>query len=60
MVALLRMNVLAWVRGFAGAADHNFLLVEVMWRETNRSELVQEYLGKSGRISRITWTVSTG
>ena len=39
---------------------HAFLYVEVMWRESNRSELVQEFHGKSGGISRITCTVSTG
>ena len=31
-----------------------------MWRESSRSELVQEYHGKSGGICRITCTVSTG
>ena len=31
-----------------------------MWKESSSSELVQELHGKSGGISRITCTVSTG
>ena len=31
-----------------------------MWRESSRSQLVQEFHGKSGGICRITCTVSTG
>ena len=38
--------------------DHAFLCVEVMWRESSRSELVQEFYEKFGEISRITCTVS--
>ena len=45
--------------------DHAFLYVVVMWREfnwreSNRSEFVQVFHGKSDGISRITCTVSTG
>ena len=40
--------------------DHAFLHVEMMWRESIRRELVHEFHGKYGGISRITCTVSTG
>ena len=40
--------------------DHAFLYVEVMGREYSRSELVPEFSGTSGGISRITCTVGTG
>ena len=39
---------------------HVFLYVEVMLRESSRSELVQEFHGKSGGISSITCTFNTG
>ena len=39
--------------------DYAFPYAELMWRESNRSEFVQEFHGKSGGISRITCTVST-
>ena len=32
----------------------------VLWRESSRSELVEEFFGNSGGISRITCTISTG
>ena len=40
--------------------DHAFLYVEVMSKECNRREFVQKFHGKSGLISRITCTDSTG
>ena len=40
--------------------DHASLQVEVMWRESSRSELVQKLYLKSCGISWITCTVSTG
>ena len=40
--------------------DHTFLYVEVMWSESNRSELLQKFHRKSGEIYRITCTVSNG
>ena len=40
--------------------DLAFLYVEVMWRESSRSELVQKLHSESGGISMITCTVSTG
>ena len=39
--------------------DQAFLLAEVMWRESCRNEIVQEFLGNSGGITRITLTAST-
>ena len=40
--------------------DYAFLYVVAMWRESCRSELVQEMHLKSVVISRITCTVCTG
>ena len=40
--------------------DHAFLYVAVMFRESSRSELVQDIHAKSGGISMITFTFSTG
>ena len=37
-----------------------FLYVEVMWRESSRSEHIHEFIWKSGGIPRIICAVSTG
>ena len=49
--------------GWEASQEHEhpaFLYVEVMWMDTSRSELVQEFYRKSSWISRITCTLSTG
>ena len=58
-MALLRMSLVPLLNHCLGERlfgsmrteeheDHAFLYVAVMWKESSRSELVQEFHGKSG------------
>ena len=51
---------LVLLQSFCLGKDHAFLYVEVMWRESSRRAHVLESLGRSGGISSMTCTVSTG
>ena len=64
LVALLRMGLvlllgLCLSEGLRRSL-RTMLFFMLMWRESSWSELVQEFHGKYGGISRITCTVSTG
>ena len=59
MSLVLYAKSLLWCEAAQVHEDHAFLYVEVMWRESGRSEHVPEFHGKSGGTSRITCTVST-
>ena len=63
-MALLRMILVLlqspWLRERLRRSTRTILCVKVMLWESSRNKLVQEFHGKSGGISWITCTVSTG